>query len=79
MDFQTPKEVCIYMASFLPDRVGIILEPTKGEGNLVKVLNNKGTLIAPDDFFSLDKKSRFDYIVMNPPIYTNEIRIFYFV
>jgi hypothetical protein len=36
MDFQTPDYICEYMASFLPDNAGRILEPTPGEGNLVR-------------------------------------------
>jgi hypothetical protein len=64
--FQTPKYICEYMASFLPDNCGDILEPTKGKGNLVKELLLKGKVIAPDDFFKM-KKQNFDYIVMNPP------------
>jgi hypothetical protein len=66
MDFQTPKEVCIYMSSFVPFEAGQILEPTKGEGNLVRELTTKGSVIAPDNFFDLPKQ-RFDWVVMNPP------------
>lgn len=66
MDFQTPIDVCDYMANFLPNNAGIILEPTKGEGNLVNSLSLKGEVIAPDDFFDM-KKRKFDWIVMNPP------------
>lgn len=67
MQFQTPKNVCKYMASFLPNNSGRILEPTKGEGNLVLELETKGEVIAPDDFFMLENKQRYDWIVMNPP------------
>jgi len=66
MDFQTPKQVCNYMALLLPDNAGDILEPTKGSGNLVEALKNKGNVIAPDDFFTMFKR-QFDWIVMNPP------------
>ena len=66
MDFQTPTDVCDYMANFLPNNAGIILEPTKGMGNLVNSLSLKGEVIAPDDFFDM-KKRKFDWIVMNPP------------
>lgn len=59
MDFQTPIDVCDYMANFLPNNAGIILEPTKGEGNLVNSLSLKGEVIAPDDFFDM-KKRKFD-------------------
>lgn len=64
--FQTPVDVCKYMASFLPDNAGVILEPTKGLGYLVDAINKKGTVIAPDDFFAMEKM-KFDWIVMNPP------------
>jgi hypothetical protein len=65
-NFQTPDYICKYMSSFLPDKAGNILEPTSGKGNLIKVLKNKGNVIAPYDFFKL-KKQKFDWIVMNPP------------
>lgn len=64
--FQTPSHICEYMGSFLPDNAGLILEPTAGKGNLVKVLQHKGTVFAPDDFYSM-KEEWFDWIVMNPP------------
>ncbi len=64
--FQTPEHVCIYMASFLPQNAGSILEPTPGKGNLVKALTSYGTIVAPDNFNELDK-NWFDWIVMNPP------------
>jgi len=65
-NFQTPKQVCRYMADFLPTNCGTILEPTRGIGNLVTELKTKGKVVAPDDFFKMEK-TRFDYIVMNPP------------
>lgn len=64
--FQTPEHVCEYMASFLPDQAGSILEPTAGKGNLVKSLYKKGNVTAPEDFFTMEKQ-KFDWIVMNPP------------
>ena len=67
VDFQTPEKVCTYMSSFLPENAGDILEPTKGIGNLVKALELKGNVIAPEcDFFEMEKRS-FDWVVMNPP------------
>ena len=66
MDFQTPEIVCEYMADFLPDNAGRILEPTSGMGNLVRVLERHGEVISPNDFFLLEEKW-FDWIVMNPP------------
>ncbi len=65
--FQTPKYICEYMASMVPDNCGTILEPTPGKGNLLSVIKNKGIVTAPDDFYKMEHKQRFDYIVMNPP------------
>lgn len=65
--FQTPDWCCKYMANFVPDKCGTILEPTAGKGNLVKVLEEKGHVFAPDDFFDLSDDCRFNWIVMNPP------------
>lgn len=65
-EFQTPIPVCRYMVSLLPEGLQTILEPTKGRGNIVSVLEKKYTVTAPDDFFSM-QKTRFDGIVMNPP------------
>lgn len=67
MDFQTPESVCLYMASFLPNNAGSILEPTPGEGNLVRACQSKGIVTAPSDFFTLPEDSKYDWIVMNPP------------
>lgn len=66
-NFQTPIEICEYMASFLPKNPGSILEPTPGQGNLLKVLSKYGSVTIPrDDFFKMEK-SNYDWIIMNPP------------
>ncbi len=67
-DFQTPNEVAAYMVSLVPDWCNKILEPTPGEGNIVRALNNGGgyEIIAPEDYFLL-APGRYDCIVMNPP------------
>jgi hypothetical protein len=65
-NFQTPEKICEYMASFIPENPGLILEPTAGKGNLVKVLERYGNVFAPDDFYKMEEK-RFDWVVMNPP------------
>jgi|GEM_PF-848468 len=65
-DFQTPEDVCRYMVSLLPNHVKTVLEPTKGNGNLVAALGNYD-VTAPDDFFLMDKSIKFDAVVMNPP------------
>lgn len=64
-DFQTPKEVCKYMCSLIPDGVKTILEPTAGQGNMLKYLTGYH-VTAPENFFQL-KHREFDCIVMNPP------------
>jgi type I restriction-modification system DNA methylase subunit len=63
--YQTPIEVCKYMASLIPEGVVTVLEPTPGEGNLVSVLDCY-QVSAPTNFFSM-KKRVFDCIIMNPP------------
>jgi len=74
MDFQTPDWCCDLMCSMLltSDRpLGpTVLEPTPGEGNLVRAVARAmpdAVVTAPDDFWELPTGSRFDYIVMNPP------------
>lgn len=63
-DFQTPAEVCDYMAGLLPSTVNTVLEPTPGQGNLVRSLANF-KVTAPEDFWKVS--GRFDAVVMNPP------------
>jgi hypothetical protein len=66
MNFQTPDYICEYMVGILPQGNKTILEPTPGEGNLVKALKEKSfNVIAPEDFWEIS--GRFDAIVMNPP------------
>lgn len=66
IDFQTPPAVADYMVSLIPVEAYSILEPTPGQGNLIKALNGF-KVTAPDDFFLLDKSARYDCIIMNPP------------
>lgn len=67
VQFQTPPEVCRYMASLIPPTTRNILEPTAGDGNMLAVLDPYN-VIAPDNFFNLDRAHfRFDCVVMNPP------------
>lgn len=66
-NFQTPSHVCEYMASFLPKTPVTILEPTPGKGNLLSILSKYGNVITPTgDFFEMEK-SKYDWIIMNPP------------
>lgn len=73
MDFQTPPEVCNYMAGILDkyDDLYTILEPTPGGGNLVEALKLKNYPVTVPpidlDFFDFPSDSRFHAIVMNPP------------
>jgi type I restriction-modification system DNA methylase subunit len=65
-EFQTPPEVCKYMASLIPAGAKTVLEPTPGIGNIVAQLSGFD-VTAPDNYFDLDKQQRFDCVVMNPP------------
>lgn len=63
--FQTPLPVAKYMASMIPDKVVTVLEPTAGNGNILKFLNDY-VVTAPYNYFQLDKH-QFDCVIMNPP------------
>lgn len=65
-EFQTPIELCKHMVSLIPYGVITVLEPTPGDGNLVRELSGKYDVTAPIDFFQMEKQ-RFDCIVTNPP------------
>jgi len=66
-EFQTPPAICDYMAQFIPDYAGSILEPTPGKFQLVNAVKSKGTVYYPDnDFFDMEH-CRYDWIIMNPP------------
>ncbi len=65
MDFQTPHEVASYMCGLIPTAAVTVLEPTPGEGNILKCLDGY-QVTAPENYFDL-KPNRFDCIVMNPP------------
>jgi type I restriction-modification system DNA methylase subunit len=66
LEFQTPLEIAEFMCSIIPAGTKTVLEPTPGEGNIVKQLSQY-QVTAPDNFFELDFNQRFDCIVMNPP------------
>lgn len=66
--YQTPVWACNLMADMIPAGVKTILEPTPGEGRLVKVLQDRGYIVtAPDLFENISPFLRFDAVVMNPP------------
>lgn len=64
-EFQTPDFVARYIAAMIPSGTVTVLEPTPGEGNLLKHLTEFETT-APSNFFELEK-SKYDCIIMNPP------------
>jgi len=64
MQFQTPQYTCKYMVSLLPDNVKTVLEPTPGEGNIVKELGGFD-VTTPANFWEIN--GTWDAIVMNPP------------
>lgn len=59
------------MAGLIPPSAVTVLEPTPGEGNLVRaiieVIRGRTYLVTPKDFFKITPGRRFDCIVMNPP------------
>lgn len=68
-DFQTPEWGCKYMVDLLNhENIKKILEPTKGQGNIVKEIEKRKCfeVIAPEDFFDF-QHGRYDAVVMNPP------------
>lgn len=68
MDFQTPNWVCDVMVKMLPDKKCLVLEPTAGEGNLLKAIKLGGHFVyAPEDFWKMNDAMSFDAVVMNPP------------
>lgn len=67
-DFQTPVPVAKYMVSLLPEGVRTVLEPTPGQGNIVKALCKAGfEVTAPGNYWDLDKKLWFDAVACNLP------------
>lgn len=67
-NFQTPMNVCEYMADMIPKWCKAVFEPTPGLGNLVAAAEKKGfNVLTADDFFTHPKYPRYDAIIMNPP------------
>lgn len=69
--FQTPIFICEYMVSLIPKNHNMILEPTPGNGNLLKVLIDKigfEYILAPLDYFDHDFINKnISCVIMNPP------------
>lgn len=66
-EFQTPEWACAYMVSLIGSDVRTILEPTKGQGNLVRAAAAAGFVVtAPEDYFKMTRE-RFDCVLANPP------------
>lgn len=72
-DFQTPVWVCEHMINLITikssaDIPNTFLEPTSGEGNLVKSIDKRfpsSTIYTPKRFEDFNKK--VDWIIANPP------------
>jgi len=65
VNFQTPIATCNYMVSLLPNNIKTVLEPTPGQGNIVKALANYNVTAPTTDFWKVS--GTWDAIVMNPP------------
>jgi hypothetical protein len=70
--FQTPGYIAELMVSRLSCMVDVVLEPTPGNGNIVKELQRQRytPVIPKKDFWDMDFTNftkRIDAIVMNPP------------
>lgn len=65
LQFQTPVPVAKYMCDLIPAGSRKILEPTPGNGNILKCLSDYD-VTAPENFFDLQQQ-KFDCIIMNPP------------
>lgn len=63
-DFQTPPWICNIMVAMIPEDIRSVLEPTPGEGNLVRALA-RYNVTAPADFWAIH--GQWDCVVMNPP------------
>jgi type I restriction-modification system DNA methylase subunit len=68
MDFQTPTHIAKFMVGMIPIGARTILEPTPGEGNILKLLqqHKEYHITAPDNFFTLPAHF-YDCVIMNPP------------
>ncbi|MBD3404498.1 MAG: hypothetical protein GF411_00005 [Candidatus Lokiarchaeota archaeon] len=69
-DFQTPDWVCDIMVGMIDDYPDSIIEPTPGEGNLVRALYNrfpKSNIIALDDVYQYQPNKEIECACMNPP------------
>jgi len=70
MNFQTPLNIAMYMVgiTYAP-KGGMILEPTPGDGNIVRAIKSYGLnpIVPDDDFWKMQHIQKYDCIVMNPP------------
>lgn len=68
--FQTPDVVCDLMVSMIEGNPNVILEPTPGQGNLVRAIKKRfpnAKILAPKDIFSFNPDCDIDWIISNPP------------
>lgn len=73
-NFQTPEFVCEYMVSLVDKSAKTFLEPTPGEGNIIRKISEHfpdSLVKAPwSDYFESRNdilSKRYDQIIMNPP------------
>ena len=69
-DFQTPEWVCDFMVTSIHGYPNTILEPTPGNGNLMRAINkhhpNTQILTPKNDFLKMDIVD-VDFVIANPP------------
>lgn len=69
-DFQTPEWLCDFMASAVHGYPNKILEPTPGNGNLIRAIKKKhpnAHILTPEgDFMKMDI-CNVDFVIANPP------------
>ena len=69
IDFKIPPEVCTYISNIVPYvKNQKILEPSMGNDDLLDILKHKGIVTKPDNFLTHVHTSKYDWIVMNPPM-----------
>ena len=64
-NFQTPSNICNYMASFLEGNTGLILEPAAGKGNLVKALEKYGRIFSQEHIHKYSNSIKWKMLHLN--------------
>lgn len=68
--FQTPAWVCDFMAASIHGHPNTILEPTPGNGNIIRSIEKyhpDATIIVPDGDFMTMAPQEVDIVIANPP------------